>query len=656
MKITRVLPFPELRRKGGDLWQTTVIRVPAWVTPDEKDRTPYRPFAGVAVSATSGLLGASKLVHASERSPALLLAAIDHLKAAQPPAPTLIQVGTEEEAIALRATPALAGVDVEVASDLRAIRAARAEMERALSGGEQRNTFPPATEPPGVTIAALRAFAEAALAFHAAAPWRWLSNDDLIAVESPRPDPALAHAVVMGAGGEQFGVMFFPDRKAYERFVATDSERLVDEIGVWTASFWAPHELPFAEHDLWLDSQLPTTAEGDIPVAVLVGPKRRVRRASPRLLAFFEGLFRALRATSEAEIDSGHWRKQVATSQGEMAFTLALPELLDLDHDDARRSGQAARLGSERVLADIEHLLAEREFASAAEVNAFLQQAVVGRPAARREPGTPAEAAQELAYRAIEAKGRKRVALARRALELWPECADAYVVLAEAALDPEEALDFYDRAVSAGERALGPEVFREEAGHFWGVIRTRPYMRSRFGLGRQLWALGRREQAVAHYRELLRLNPNDNQGVRHVLLPAVILAGDDRGAEELLDRYEEKHFASWRYNRALLTFRRSGDGSLARRRLTAAFDANSYVPNLLLDPGLMPDDLPDHYSPGSEEEAIIYATETAAAWAATPGAVDWLAERMVSKTKEWVRMDARLRRGKRPHRKPATMS
>ena len=352
----------------------------------------------------------------------------------------MIQAGTEEEALALRAAPALAGLDVEVAPDLRAVRSARAEMERAFSGSEQREAFPPATEPPGVTIAALRSFAEAALSFHAAMPWRWLSNDDLIAIEAPRPDPALSCAVVMGAGGEQFGVMFFPDREAYERFVATDSERLVDEIGVWKTSFWLPHELPFAEHDLWLDNQLPTAVDGDIPVAVLMGPKRRVRRASPRLLAFFEGLFRALAATSETEVDSGRWRKRAATSQGEMAFTLALPELLNLDRDEAPRDRQAARLSSERALADIERMLSEHEFASAAEVNRFLQETIAGRQVARREPGTPAEAAQDIAYRAMEARGRKRVALARRALALWPECADAYLVLAEAAHAPEEAL------------------------------------------------------------------------------------------------------------------------------------------------------------------------------------------------------------------------
>jgi hypothetical protein len=30
--------------------------------------------------------------------------------------------------------------------------------------------------------------------------------------------------------------------------------------------------------------------------------------------------------------------------------------------------------------------------------------------------------------------------------------------------------------VAAGERSLGPKAFEEDAGHFWGILETRPYM------------------------------------------------------------------------------------------------------------------------------------------------------------------------------------
>ena len=58
------------------------------------------------------------------------------------------------------------------------------------------------------------------------------------------------------------------------------------------------------------------------------GPKRRVRRASPKMLAFFEGLFRALAETTEEQLDPGAWETVVETSQGRLALSLSLPVLL----------------------------------------------------------------------------------------------------------------------------------------------------------------------------------------------------------------------------------------------------------------------------------------------------------------------------------------
>ena len=31
--------------------------------------------------------------------------------------------------------------------------------------------------------------------------------------------------------------------------------------------------------------------------------------------------------------------------------------------------------------------------------------------------------------------------------------------------------------MAAGERALGPETYQRDVGHFWGLLETRPYMR-----------------------------------------------------------------------------------------------------------------------------------------------------------------------------------
>jgi hypothetical protein len=120
----------------------------------------------------------------------------------------------------------------------------------------------------------------------------------------------------------------------------------------------------------------------------------------------------------------------------------------------------------------------------------------VGRGA---DPGTPRGRAEGLLTQAFEADApHRRADLARQALVAWPDCADAYVLLAENASSRKEALALYRQGVEAGERALGPDAYRLAAGRFWGVVETRPYMRAKLGLAHALWAAGRRPEAAEH--------------------------------------------------------------------------------------------------------------------------------------------------------------
>jgi tetratricopeptide (TPR) repeat protein len=234
--------------------------------------------------------------------------------------------------------------------------------------------------------------------------------------------------------------------------------------------------------------------------------------------------------------------------------------------------------------------------------------------------------AQEVMYDAWEADDpEKRLALAARALETSPDCADAYVLLAqEAARTLEDAIALYRQGVAAGERALGKKAFREEVGYFWGLIETRPYMRARQGLAEGLWEAGEREEAVGHYRELLRLNPEDNQGIRDLLMPCLIELGRDADAERLYKRYKNDPMAVWRYSRALLDFRRHGAGARAAGSLGEAIAENPYVPDYLLGRRKPPRHLPAFYGFGDRNEAILYAYGNKAAWEASPGALAWL--------------------------------
>lgn len=290
----------------------------------------------------------------------------------------------------------------------------------------------------------------------------------------------------------------------------------------------------------------------------------------------------------------------------------------------------ADRRALEKVSSDITRLLAEQSFETMEEANAFVSQFVGTKdlPLPGREL-TPLERAQDRMYEAWGAHDRRaRVRLAREALALSPDCADAYVLLAEkTARTPEQALKLYEEGVRAGERALGPEAFAEGAGEFWGILETRPYMRARAGVAECLWELGEAGRAVEHFRELLRLNPNDNQGNRYPLAQLLLEEGRDEELGALLEEYGEEASAEWLYTRSLWLFRTEGAGSRAARSLQEAFDENPFVPLFMLGLQPLPDDPPEYISPGGESEAVDYVFNNGAYWLDTPGAAEWFVAR-----------------------------
>src|SRR3954469_5193236 len=235
--------------------------------------------------------------------------------------------------------------------------------------------------------------------------------------------------------------------------------------------------------------------------------------------------------------------------------------------------------------------------------------------------------AQDVMYDAWEqTTPRSRIALARKALGISPLCADAYVLLAEeAARSVEEARDYYAKGVEAGELALGPEGFKDYGGHFWGFLETRPYMRARAGLAAALMKLGDVEGAVAHYRDMLRLNPNDNQGIRYLLAAHLLRQGDEAALKELLTSYEDEGSANWLHTQARLAWRKDGARPQAMKPGKEALASSEHAPAILA--GTKPRVPPrgGYITMGGPDEATYYITECAPAWHQTPGAVEWLA-------------------------------
>jgi len=227
------------------------------------------------------------------------------------------------------------------------------------------------------------------------------------------------------------------------------------------------------------------------------------------------------------------------------------------------------------------------------------------------------------------------VKLARSALEVYPHAADAYIIMAEHARSPSNALEFLEQGVKAGERAIHPDQLERYKGQLGSLLEARPYLRARARLAEYLWILNRREEAAQQAEELLRLDALDRAGIRSLLLPALLAAGDYTRAENLVNAFPQDTSAAWTYSKALLLYARQGDGPGARRALRDAFDANPLVPLLVVlssSRGLaeaaaeVADELPDEFSHMRVliDEAVHYLTISSRSWEQVEGAAEWL--------------------------------
>ena len=616
-QLSRFKRLPQV----DDVWEGASVLMPMWVD-GEPGRDPFRPSGIVWVSTARRLAHFKMPDEQGPRDDSVTLAALVEMGTSAKLAgyrPRALRV--RDQRLAASVARALDALDtaVEVVPDLPALDAFLAEMAAGVG-----DTVPAALDAPGVTPERLRAFADAAKQFYDAAPWRHLDDGDLIRVNTPKAGKGLALFAVMGAAGQQFGVSFFSSAGQYRTMLrGAPPEEVFKHGGEWAVYFSPAWETGFGDLAAWDRHTLPLASDRAYPTAVRLDVSRAPQRPDAGRLAYFEGLLRAIAATTEEEMDRGRWAHTVATADGAVKYVLALPDLLD-PRRSPTVSGAESRRSMERLSAEVSRAFGDQKFDSLEALNAalFARFAGVTLDDLPSTATTPLERAQDLIFEAFEARGRRQLLLIRRALDLSPDCADAYVLLAERSSSLEAQRPLYEQAVAAGERALGAGAFDDPDRAFWGDVSTRPYMRARLGLAECLCAQGELDAAAGHFRALLQLNPRDNQGVRYLLLTLLLQANRNHEAEALLNEHDEAS-ALWSYASVLLALR-ARDRLLARTRLRAAIKSNRHVPRYLTGQRELPDDLPTEYSWGSDDEAILCASELMGPWTGTPDAVAWL--------------------------------
>jgi tetratricopeptide (TPR) repeat protein len=176
--------------------------------------------------------------------------------------------------------------------------------------------------------------------------------------------------------------------------------------------------------------------------------------------------------------------------------------------------------------------------------------------------------------------GRRAVLLARRALEIRPDCREAYLVLADAEPDPARALALYDRARGLVEQELG--LTTDELEPEMEDPEVDDALRALEGMAQALCALGRPEEAAVHLRQVLRLDPDDLLGAWTRLASTLFVLGRDEEVKDLLADSPDEGSTAWTYTQALLAFRQEGDSPAARQALGDALHRNALVPGLIL--------------------------------------------------------------------------
>ena len=513
------------------------------------------------------------------------------------------------------------GVRVAVRESLPALdRAAESLVEMQSKGAPKE---PGLLDVEGMTLDHVTAFAEAAKLFYEAKPWRQLTDEDPILIDAPAGPPRTKVAMVLGAGGQAFGLGFAASMEAYEKFRQTGAPR---GTGVWSVTFGDIDRIPFEDGEMWERHHLPLAGPQAYPAFVQFF-KKSFQHPLPQELAWAEGLLRAIVATTEQEIDQGRWEKTVQTAAGPATYRLSLPLLLDAmaghAHLDPAGETLAAQRRMEAVLRAAAHKAAASGLTSPEDLKKIVQSMDLSH--LQLKPASDAERAQAVADLATQFHGRRQIQLIRQALQIDRDCVDALLLLADRESDPEAALELFRKAVEAGERKVGPDALHSLA-DFQTLVESRPYLRARQRLAATLLDLGRYDEAVTHFQDMLLLDPADSQSNRYMLAEALLALDRVDELDTLLNtgQYKSEVSAEWSYTRALTAFRKSGDSPQATRRLDEAISFNPHVLPYLAGDKELPPESPAQYDPGSEDEAILYVESAADYWSQTPGAIEWL--------------------------------
>lgn len=288
-------------------------------------------------------------------------------------------------------------------------------------------------------------------------------------------------------------------------------------------------------------------------------------------------------------------------------------------------------LSQENLLKQITKQIEQSGLESIEDINEFLKETNMGADLSISESDLSEEdrnamEADHLVIQAIKEPSAQAEKTIAQALTLDPENIEAHVFLARSAEDIEEAIGHYEDAIEFGDLKFGGEYLKENKGHFWALIETRPYMRALSGLLDCYDVVDDVERAMSVSEQLLELNSNDNQGIRYNMSTLMLRRRQLVKCERFIAKWDEDDSTIFAYNIALCSFMRHGKTAKSRKLLMKAYETNEHVLSYLLLQEDLPKEFPSRYAMGSKDEAAMYILSALPVWSANKKALLWVAE------------------------------
>ncbi|MCP4199653.1 MAG: hypothetical protein GY762_21115 [Proteobacteria bacterium] len=254
-------------KQRDEYWEGTCRLARVWITP--RKQAPYRPYMTLLVSQQDKVLRSKVLEEAptSDRMFEELLQAMYRPTwlAGGARRPKVIYLDNPDYVTDL--APQLASVEVrcEHRRSLPLIKDALYSMEMSMNRGEE--AIPGVVAVPSVTLPLIGHLYELAADFYRATPWRWLNDNHPLEIRYP-PDASPRYVVVMGSGGEVFGLAVYDTLADLQMMYRSDlSPQQTTRMASWLVLFFEEAiAMSFDDLDALAKYDWPVAAENAYPV------------------------------------------------------------------------------------------------------------------------------------------------------------------------------------------------------------------------------------------------------------------------------------------------------------------------------------------------------------------------------------------------------